>query len=187
MPTPTSVPTSGLIVDEQPHLIGPSSTATFSPDRRHRYALTRWWADEPPAVFVMLNPSTADAFLVDPTVRRCIGFAKAWGCGGLIVVNVFGLRSTDPAALRRHADPIGPDNDAVIKHELTCRPGGPVVAAWGAHAAYLDRGRVVAGLLDHLGVQPQCLALTKDGHPRHPLYLRAESQPQPFAGQAVAA
>lgn len=155
------------------------ATAEFDPDRVYRYSLTRQWnRHRLPLVFVMLNPSTADAFVLDPTVRRCIGFAQAWGAGGLIVLNAYALRATDPKALRSHPDPVGPDNDEVIRRHLSAFIGR-VVVAWGAHAAP-ERAAQVRYLIEIAGHRPTCLGRTKAGAPRHPLYLRADSQPVPL-------
>jgi len=164
-----------LIVDrDEPLLV--DATATFSPCRTYRYALTRRWSDRPLAVFVMLNPSTADAFTLDPTVRRCIGFAHSWTAGGILVLNLFALRATDPKALSGHADPVGPDNDAVIAtHIAGDEAVGPVVAAWGVHGNLRGRDQRVAGMIRARGVRPLCLGLTKDGHPRHPLYVPGDT------------
>lgn len=178
---------TGLLVDHDERAVpglGGEATAMFSPCRTYRYALTRrWHTTGPSAVFVMLNPSTADAFVQDPTIRRCVGFARSWGAGGLIVLNVFALRSTDPKALYRHADPVGPANDDVIAETLTGDVVGPVVAAWGQHGDLNGRGELVAGLLRRHGVTPLCLGLTKAGHPRHPLYVRGATTPVTYAGR----
>lgn len=174
----TSAP--GLIVDEHAESLYETATATFSPDRAYRYALTRCWnTDRPMAAFVMLNPSTADAFKVDPTIRRCVSFACNWGAGGVLVVNLFAVRSTDPRALYSHPHPIGPDNDTVIAWHLSAMDEvvTPVIAAWGVHGAFGGRGRDVAGLLAARGVPLSCLGTTKDGHPKHPLYLPASATP----------
>lgn len=120
-------------------------------------------------VAIWLNPSTADADIDDPTVRRGVGFARAAGCGRLVVLNLFGWRATDPAQLRVVADPVGPDNDAWIAAAVA-EPGAVVVAGWGARADS-RRVRAVMGLL---GDYPLfCLGLTAGGGPRHPLYLPA--------------
>lgn len=170
-----------LIIDEHPGLLADdAATAMFSPCRTYRYMLTRTWGAAAPAVFVMLNPSTADAFVPDPTVRRCQSFARAWGAGGLVVLNAFGLRSTDPAALRSHPDPVGPDNDAAIAAVLSWYDKCFVVVAWGVHATLGGRNRAVLELLRVKGVEPKCLAVTADGHPRHPLYLPKTSTPGPY-------
>jgi hypothetical protein len=164
------------VVDTDP-LTG--STAEFDPDRIYRYSLTRTWNPHRlPLVFVMLNPSTADAFVEDPTIRRCLGFARLWGSGGLIVLNAYALRATDPKALRAHPDPVGPDNDAVISRHLTASIGR-VVVAWGAHATP-ERASHVRALIERAGHRPTCLGRTKAGAPRHPLYLRADSQAVPL-------
>lgn len=168
-----------LILDQDDALVGPPATALFSPCRTYRYALTRTWDDRPPAVFLMLNPSTANAFQLDPTVRRCVGFARRWGHGGLVVLNAFALRSTDPRGLRTVDDPVGPDNDQVIADVLTGHPG-PVVVAWGAepYVTATGRDRELAELLR--AARPVCLGLTAAGHPRHPLYVRGDAAPIPF-------
>lgn len=164
--------TAGTV--ERTSLLGDAS-AVFSACDRYRYRLTRHWEPDGPTVaFVMLNPSTADEMVADPTVRRCIGFAKREGAGQLVVVNLFALRSTDPAQLARADDPIGPGND---QHILTAaRDASLVVAAWGAHPAAADRADDVRAMLTAIGhplyrIGPP----TKDGHPRHPLYLNAET------------
>lgn len=145
----------------------PEGTAIFSADRTYRYTLTRDWEEGPRAVFVMLNPSIATDVLLDSTVRRCIGFAKAWGMGGITVVNIFALRSRDPKALYTHPDPVGPDND---RHLVTeAERAAVVVAAWGVHGELDGRGDAVCALLGHVPLH--CLGRTKRGHPRHPLYL----------------
>jgi hypothetical protein len=177
---------AALLVDHDDRAItgtGEEATATFSACRTYRYALTRRWAaDKPWAVFVMLNPSTADAFTVDPTVRRCIGFARSWGAGGLMVVNAFALRSTDPIALYRHPDPIGPANDTVIAEALTGDHVGWVVTAWGAHGVLHGRAEQVDRILRSHSVRPLCLGLTKEGHPRHPLYARGDTATIDYPG-----
>jgi hypothetical protein len=106
------------------------SGASFSPCRTWRYRLSRRWLPAGPMIaFIGLNPSTADEVNDDPTVRRCIGFARRWGFGGMYMLNVFGYRSTKPQALRTAADPIGPRTDAVLR--TTCRRSTMVVACWG--------------------------------------------------------
>lgn len=157
--------------------IGPwgQATATFDPARRYRYRLSRVWDLNGPRVnFVMLNPSTADAFKLDPTVRRCIGFAKAWSAGSVEVTNAYALRSTKPSGLRDVADPVGPGNDEAIA--AAARAADVVVVAWGVHAVYLDREAQVRQLLTKAAVIPHVLRLTKDGHPGHPLYVPADTE-----------
>lgn len=163
------------------------SDAVLSPCGAYRYVLSRRWGDGPPAIFVMLNPSTADAREDDPTIRRCLGFARAWGAGRLSVVNLFALRSTDPRALLPHADPIGPDNDRVLARTAAAaaRSGGKLVAAWGAshlataaaRARFGPRTETVLRLLTRHG-DVYCLGTTSGkgtvpAAPRHPLYRAA--------------
>lgn len=127
-------------------------------------------------MFVMLNPSTADAEVLDPTVRRCVGFAVSWGFGSIDVANLFAYRSTNPAQLRRVVDPVGPENDFHIR-ELASS-ADLVVAAWGNHGGLQERGRTVLNTLS-LVRTVSTLGLTKLGHPSHPLYLPATTRPRP--------
>lgn len=144
--------------------------ALFSPCRTYRYVLQREWGyTGVNAVFIGLNPSTADETKDDPTIRRCIGYAKAWHCDGLIMLNLFAFRATDPNVMRAAADPVGPDNDKWLKR--LC--GFTAVAAWGTHGTYRNRENEVRALLPNL----HCLKLTKDGHPAHPLYLPKTLKP----------
>ncbi|WYP26025.1 DUF1643 domain-containing protein [Alkalihalobacillus sp. FSL W8-0930] len=151
-----------------------SSDAFLDSTGTYRYLLNRVWErDTGKVVFVMLNPSTADGREDDPTIRRCVGFAKDWGYGGLEVVNLFALRSTDPKQLLVHTEPVGAENDAAILaavHEADL-----VVAAWGSMENKLKRDRMVLNLLNEKEVY--CLTTTRDGHPRHPLYVRREQEP----------
>ncbi len=157
------------------------NSATISACGQYRYVLTRRipsvlrWVN--PCLFIMLNPSTADATNNDPTIRRCIGFAESEGCTSLTVVNLFALRATDPSELTRHRDPVGPDNDRHIEAQVRDHQNGLIIAAWGANNFAEHRARM---LMDTLGPNPriQALATTKLGWPRHPLYLRADLRPQ---------
>jgi hypothetical protein len=150
--------------------------AAFSPDRRYRYRLWRRWDRSRPVVtFVMLNPSTADERRDDPTIRRCIGFARRWGFGGAEVVNLFALRATDPRELRTVRDPVGPENDRHIRRAIA--RAALVVLAWGTHGAVAQRARAV-GLVASPR-RPRCLGWTRSGEPRHPLYLPAGAAPVP--------
>lgn len=161
-------------------------SAVLSDCDRYRYLLGREWDDElPTAVFVMLNPSTADALRDDPTIRRCLGYARAWGCGALMVANLYAWRATDPAELWGVEDPVGPENDAHLYAAATIAAdsGGPLVAAWGANAR---QDRIGAALalpgMDRLSA----LAVTKSGQPKHPLYLKADLTPQSWTPPASA-
>lgn len=157
---------------------GMQREAVISPCGRYRYCLTREWdasaSRRGAALFVMLNPSTADASHDDPTIRRCIAYAKAWGFGRLSVGNLFALRATDPHVMLASKDPVGPDNDAAL---LSMAAESPlVIAAWGAMGGHEGRDRVVGALLPSL----HALRLTRDGQPCHPLYLPARLTPFPF-------
>lgn len=149
--------------------------AGIGDDGQYRYWLRRTISmlDDRGLVFVMLNPSTADAREDDPTLRRCRVFASLWGFGRLGVVNLFAHRATDPKELRRVADPVGPLNDSVIRAH--CERASLVVAAWGIHGNLYGRDREVLGLLADVGQPVRCLGLTRDGSPRHPLYVRGDA------------
>jgi hypothetical protein len=152
------------------------ATATFDATRTYRYRLSRTWDPSGPTVaFVMLNPSTADADVLDPTVRRCVGFALAWGFGSLEVVNLFAFRATDPRDLVRADAPVGPANDRAILDATST--ADRVVVAWGARGVHQGRAADVVGLLDTAPVRPLSLGTTRDGHPRHPLYVPADCRP----------
>lgn len=153
---------------------GLTQGATFSPDQRYRYELWREWGEwlgtGGTFVVIGLNPSTADERNDDPTIRRCIAFAKREGCGRLVMLNLFALRATNPKVMLQHADPVGPQNDDFY-HPFTTSPNCIVVAAWGAHGAHRGRGAEVAARIPNL----LCFGHTKDGHPKHPLYLRGDT------------
>jgi hypothetical protein len=152
-----------------------SSGATFSECKKYRYRLWRKWGDAPPAVFIMLNPSTADEVDNDPTVERCERRARAMGHGGLRVANIFALRSTDPQVLYTAEDPVGPDNDASILE--SAKDAGIVICAWGCDGNLNGRGEQVLAMLKQAGIEPHYLVLNKDGTPKHPLYVGYDVQP----------
>jgi hypothetical protein len=144
--------------------------ATLSPCGRYRYRLWRQWdASKPTVAFVMLNPSTADANQDDPTIRKCIGFAKRWDYGRVEVVNLFAWRATNPKELPKAAEPIGPDNIAHIVG--VCTDARMVVAAWGSDKFATRRARDVSRALDDLGVKLHALKISGEGKPWHPLYV----------------
>ena len=162
--------------------MNPIHKTIFSPDRRYRYWLEARLSDAAGVcLFVMLNPSTADEDQSDPTVTRAKGFARSWGFGTLWVCNIFALRSTDPKALRETENPIGEENDHHILKSArgACR----IVCAWGNHGAHLDRGERTLRLLRDAGLSDKMrhLGMTKLNQPKHPLYLRADTQPINFS------
>lgn len=167
-------------------LFGPAMKrgAILSDCGRFRYALTRLWDEALPVLlFVMLNPSTADALIDDATIRRCMAFAQAHGYGGVEVVNLFAYRATAPADLRRAAYPVGPANDEHIA--AAAARAGDVCVAWGACDAVDARAQVVMPLLRAAGHEPLCLHITRSGYPGHPLYLPAASRLRPFTLEAI--
>lgn len=156
-------------------------SATLSPCGTYRYDLWRRWGNGSWALWMMLNPSTADAEVDDPTIRRCRGFSERSGYGGLAVVNLFAYRATDPAALTRARDPVGPLNAQTIKHWLADERVSAVIAAWGTAWEKVDRARLnVEGFAQKNGHDVFCLGRTKAGHPRHPLYVPNAQSLVPF-------
>lgn len=137
---------------------------------KYRYRLNRTWDESrPPVCWVMLNPSTADAETDDPTIRRCMGFARDWGHGGIVVVNLFAWRATDPRKLCMAGDPVGPEND---RHIIDACAGELVVVAWGTNAPAARASEVLRLIKDN-ALMIRHLGKTKGGHPRHPLYVPA--------------
>lgn len=153
--------------------------AVFSADHKYRYMLTRAWEDVGDGTalnIIGLNPSTADAAVDDPTIRRCIGFARQWGFSELVMTNIFAFRSTDPGGLKAERDPVGPENDVTLLEQARgCRVA---LAAWGAHGGLFSREGQVLRLLR--GVPLQCLGTTKARYPKHPLYLARTTTPQVY-------
>ena len=153
-----------------------AASASISDDGLYRYSLERRWdptysRTQPTMAFVMLNPSTADGGSDDPTIRRCISFAKREGCGALNVVNLFALRSTDPTALFDADDPIGPENVDHLKRVMGY--ADICVAAWGAFW-WDHREQLARPYIEDFAHDVWCLGMTKAGQPRHPLYVRGD-------------
>lgn len=160
-------------------------TAIISDCGKFRFRLWRRWGDGKPLLFVMLNPSTADAEVDDRTIRRCVRFAKAHDFQALEVVNLFAYRATDPKDLKRAGYPVGHGNDDVLV-EAT-RDAGAVCLAWGANVAGLDRPKVVLTMLRRVRDDLQCLRVTRRGHPAHPLMLPSSCRLQPFLADTLPA
>lgn len=145
----------------------------------YRYWLYREWdATKPTIHFVMLNPSTADASVDDPTIRRCISFATREGFGSLFVVNLYVWRATNPDELRNAPDPVGPHNMEFLASIGRAAAGceTPIVCAWGV----APNAEPVINLLRDKGAKLVCLGKTKNGSPRHPLYVRADAPMVPL-------
>lgn len=130
----------------------------------------------------MLNPSTADADIDDPTIRRCVGFSRRENAGGIIVMNVYAFRATKPADMKAAADPFGPENVAYQNRlaDWANRAGQPIVCAWGPNASDTAALRTVQRL-QRYGVRLVCLGKTQNGSPRHPLYVKADQPFEPFS------
>lgn len=147
--------------------------AQFSPDRIYRYALWRTWEQcNGHILFIGLNPSTADETEDDPTIRRCIGFAKDLGYGGIYMLNIFAYRATSPKVLMKAENPVGEKNNHFL--QMYFDPIGFNIACWGMWGKYLNRGREVIEMLGEEGLH--CFGLTRYGQPRHPLYLSKKTE-----------
>lgn len=155
-----------------------ASVAIYSDCERYRYSLCRTWAPGDHVLFVMLNPSTATERQNDPTVERCERRARALGFGAFTVCNIFAWRDTDPRKMRAAIDPVGPGNDAAIT--LACQSADMIICAWGTHGAHMDRGSAVEALMRATAQPLHHLGLTKENHPKHPLYIAYTQQPQPW-------
>jgi hypothetical protein len=160
-----------MLVAERDQIEALDSGALFSPCRRYRYLLWRRWDESLPTMALIgLNPSTADEQKDDPTIRRCIGYARDWGFGALHMLNIFAWRSTMPSVLRQQGGAaVGPRNNEYIAEVVG--NAHTTVCARGTHGALRGRSVEVRKLLASLGVVPVVLKLTKDGYPSHPLYL----------------
>lgn len=161
---------------------------------RYRYELHREWrgshnpdnwiwmhADQgvpKSCVFIMLNPSTADGEVDDPTIRKCVGFSRLWKYEKMVVVNLFAYRAVYPKELRIVGDPVGPRNAHHVRAAL--ETAGLVVCAWGGSGGLYRQDQTMMGWLDAVGVEPVCLGLTDAGKPRHPLYLPYSTKPIRF-------
>lgn len=149
--------------------------AKLSDCRKYRYALWRIWDESKSyAMFIGLNPSTADETEDDPTIRRCITFAKTWGYGGLCMANLFAYRATAPSEMMSAQNPVGPENDIWLKN--LAKDAGILVAAWGNNGTYLGRSKEVLMILPNL----KYLKLNKSGEPAHPLYQSGTATPMPM-------
>lgn len=154
------------------------SWAIISPCGFYRYELGRRWGDGPLLDWVMLNPSTADGDTDDPTIKRCMRFAKDWGFNGIRVTNLFAYRATDPDALGKNfSDPFGPQNGDYLQSW-----DGPItVCAWGSHRAIENmKTKHLEVLFEREDVAFMCLGVNKDGSPKHPLYVPAACGLQPW-------
>ena len=154
--------------------------AHISPCGHYRYALERSWdSAKEQVLFIGLNPSTADHSQEDQTSRVCINYARRWGFGSLIIANLFAFRSTDPKGIRNVSDPVGPENDKVLKK--LSKNATLIVCAWSDAGGYLQRDQTVLPWIN----QPHCLALLKSGRPGHPLYKSRTLKPQPMHCAAI--
>lgn len=149
------------------------SEALWSHCSTYRYRLTRRWAAGPELLYIMLNPSKATEAQNDPTIERCQRRATALGYGAFTACNLFALCATDPKELKAHKEPIGPHTDAELL-DAAARANA-ILCAWGVHGTHQNRHQTVANLLNASTLL--CLGTTKEGHPRHPLYVSYSTKP----------
>lgn len=173
-----SFPATNQLDNDVDKVLGfPSMSAIFDATGQYRYWLGREWEQTAPRVgFVMLNPSRADAVVDDPTIRRCVGFARSWGYGSLEVVNLFAYRSPSPKILNQVSDPVGQENDRTL--QAFGQRVDRIILAWGNWGKLQERDRAVLELFNSSLLY--CLGITKLGQPCHPLYLKADLQPIRF-------
>lgn len=159
--------------------------AYFSPCGTWRYALSRIWAlNRPVAISAGLNPSTADAYQDDPTINSESTQFDMMGFGGLLKLNIFAFKATDPKVMRAAADPVGPENDRIFERVLAAVKAPSVfVATWGLHGRHRDRDLRVLAMLKAARIRPMCFAITLTGMPRHPLYLPHGAALIPYPGR----
>lgn len=163
---------------------GSRGEAVFSADFLYRYYLSRPFDTHATQAslcqFIMLNPSTADADVDDPTLTRCVDYARLWGHTGVIITNLFALRATDPRQLDCADDPVGYDNTEFVLRAATQPDATRVVCARGVRGAYTNAGDSMRKQLRERGVTLCALRITRDGHPAHPLYLPSHLEPVPL-------
>lgn len=145
------------------------SYAYYSECERYRYALSRKWRDGESLAYIMLNPSKATEVQNDPTIERCQRRSVALGYGAMTILNLFAWRETDPAKLRRVEDPVGEENEAALRS--ACLSADTILCAWGVNGAHRGQGEIVEARLREMGKPLHTLGLTKQGYPRHPLYV----------------
>lgn len=150
----------------------------YSPTESHRYTLFREWGDKNKraVLFLLLNPSTATDEQDDPTIRRCIGYAKSWGFGRMMIGNIFAYRSTCPLGMKLADDPVGVSNDLYLG--AMAGEAHLIVAGWGNHGKFMERGD---RMREVFGERLHCLSMTKANEPGHPLYLKGDLQPKRLA------
>lgn len=156
-------------------------TTNFSECRTYRYHLSQVWNPKRDnLIWLLLNPSTADEVQNDATVERCERRARMWGFGGVEIYNIFAYRATHPTDMKKHADPVGPDNDRWIKDFAKKSRVTTAIIAWGDHAKHGNRGEAVLNILRKNQACVSALKINGSGHPSHPLYLGYDKQPFPF-------
>jgi hypothetical protein len=159
--------------------------AKISACGQYRYWLSRKWDEGAESlVFIMLNPSTADDKIDDPTIKKCMKFAKNFGFGGILVLNLFSFRATNPADMKKCQDPIGPETGSYYRDIFAFSPISPkVICAWGTNGGFMDRDKYVMAILRSFCIAPSALRVTKNEFPEHPLYIPDNTIPFLYEGR----
>jgi hypothetical protein len=158
-------------------------SAIFSTCGQYRYRLERRWGTGKVWVFILINPSIANATRPDPTITRLVTRAKMNGAGGIVVLNLFALVSTKPTGLKLVDDPVGPENDAHLL--AVCQEASEVICGWGTNGKLFGRDQVVLKMLADHGIVTKALFINDDGTPKHPLYCGYDLQPIPYHQEAA--
>lgn len=185
VPAPRKKPPGGRPGVAGDHVV---RSAWFSDDKRYRMALTRIWKPGAPGAVVSgLNPSTADAFQDDPTIRSVSTQLDIMGYGALLMLNAFAFKATDPKDMLKEPDPVGRENDEAWERLLgdPREPRPLFIAAWGYHGAHMGRDLRIMDMLENWGIEPMCFGITMTGQPRHPLYLPHGTELKRYTGRKV--
>ena len=171
---------SNCTIKTHDSLDGTTNYAIYSDCQKYRYILHRTWNEtKDPLVMIMLNPSTATEVQNDPTVERCHRRALEHGFGGMIVLNIFAYRATDPKVMRAQDDPVGPYNDQFISDVIkSYHSSDNVVCGWGTHGEFMNRHDHVMNLFLNQNIEPLGFKWTKNGYPQHPLYIAYKELPK---------
>lgn len=146
--------------------------AVFSFDKKYRYILGRKWSNKGKCLFILLNPSTADAFKLDPTITRAYNLSKKLGLGELIILNIFAIRGSNPEIIKKVSDPIGPLNNYYIKKYV--KKSDLIILGWGNHGKINNRSKEIIDIIKKVKKEIYVLDINKNGEPKHPLYIKSD-------------
>lgn len=158
---------------------GQTCRVVFNEDLTRRYDVTWVWAKGPLLTFCLLNPSTLDHRMLDPTGKGVLARARRWGFGGARIVNPFTVRTELPKEMLKHPDPIGPLADDFLRGAMmdSFNDGSPFICGWGTNGKHIGRDIEVMALASNVGLKLMALAINDDGSPKHPLYIAHDQRP----------